>query len=75
MPYYIHFETNRSSHHKNSRKMLATKISEAYNMTNDWITVTSEGRQQSSLRKYAEYTEDDSSVDDYLEDISSYSIL
>ena len=44
-------------------------------MTNDWIMVTNQGRQQSNLRKYVEYTEDDSADDVYLEDISSYSKL
>ena len=50
-------------------------MSEAYDMTNDWITATNERRQQNSLRKYAKYTEDDSVDDDYLEDISTYSKL
>ena len=42
-------------------------------MTKDWVTLASEGRQQSSLTKYGEYVEDNSADDVYLEDISTYS--
>ena len=55
--------------------ILATIISETHNITNDRITTTNEGRQQSNLRKHVEYAEDDSADDVYLEDISSYSKL
>ena len=50
-------------------------MSEAYIMTDAWITEMSEEREQSSRRKYGDYTEDDSVDDVYLEDISSYSKL
>ena len=43
-------------------------------MTDAWNAVMSEGREQSSLKKHGDYTEDHSSDDVYLEDISSYSI-
>ena len=56
-----------------SRKTLATKISEAYNLTNAWISATSDGRQQGSHTSYTKYAEDASADDVYLEDISTFS--
>ena len=72
---YQAIQTNRSPFHgkRNGKKTLATKLSEEYNMTNDWITMTSEGRQQSRVRKYAEYYTEDNDV--YVEYISTYSNL
>ena len=73
---YVHFKTtHRSSHYrkKNSRKTLATKISEAYNTTNAWSAATSEGREQVRLVQYAEYTQGDSAVDVYMEEVSTFS--